>query len=517
MALNPDNKIPTAASKNEIFVNINDRKVSYKDHNGITKSIGSYLAPEVDNISIIGDGTLANPLQATGQSTAPAAGVVLFADLATTEALKPCTYNNGLAGVGATLTGNANGALATVSFTGKIDNTNTALDQVILVRNQSNQTQNGLYLVTQLGDATTPFILTRTTDADTQDKLYPIQINILGGVSQTNLAYLQKTPDPIIGTNNIVFGTTTVGITNTPVLHVDTVTSAPLPICTYTSGTNTSSPGSGASLVADFTGALGTINGVNMVNGTRILVKDQLNKAHNGTYTVAAAGSLSAKWKLVRLDTSGGNFIYPAREWKVNNPLSTKYGARYSTDLLSLSNVNVGVTNLIFFEVQSALPSWLEYNGTDLTIWCNGQGDFSSNTIFGEAAFKTNATGIDNVAFGNSALELNTTGDGNAAVGSIALSLNTTGSYNTAIGNRSLLLNTTGSNNTALGMSTQSGNFSGSVIIGKDALATGNNQFVVGSVGTNAGTTTAEVITPDTTWLVRINGANYKIPMLLIP
>jgi hypothetical protein len=62
----------------------------------------------------------------------------------------------------------------------------------------------------------------------------------------------------------------------------------------------------------------------------------------------------------------------------------------------------------------------------------------------------------------------------------------------------------------------KAGNFSGSVILGNSATATANNQFVVGSAGTNAGAVTTEVITPDRTWTVRINGANYKIPMLAI-
>jgi hypothetical protein len=43
------------------------------------------------------------------------------------------------------------------------------------------------------------------------------------------------------------------------------------------------------------------------------------------------------------------------REWKVNNQSSTKYGARYSTNLTSLSNTNVGITAIPFFEV--ATPS----------------------------------------------------------------------------------------------------------------------------------------------------------------
>jgi len=40
--------------------------------------------------------------------------------------------------------------------------------------------------------------------------------------------------------------------------------------------------------------------------------------------------------------------------------------------------------------------------------------------------------------------------------------------------------------------------------------------LTVGSAGTPAGAITTETITPNRTWTVRINGANYKIPLLAI-
>ena len=67
-----------------------------------------------------------------------------------------------------------------------------------------------------------------------------------------------------------------------------------------------------------------------------------------------------------------------------------------------------------------------------------------------------------------------------------------------------------------MGVDTNSGNFSGSVILGKAATATADNQFVAGSSSVNAGVTTTETITPNTTWTVRINGVNYKIPMVTV-
>jgi hypothetical protein len=85
--------------------------------------------------------------------------------MATTAALPSCTYSNGSSGVGATLTATANGAL------GSIDSVPTAalVGFRVLVKDQVDQTQNGVYTITQVGDSTHPWILTRAVDADQGD------------------------------------------------------------------------------------------------------------------------------------------------------------------------------------------------------------------------------------------------------------------------------------------------------------------------------------------------------------
>ena len=71
------------------------------------------------------------------------------------------TYNNGASGVGATLTN----AGALVAFTP--DGTVASVADRILVYNQTNQAENGVYVVTTVGSGSVAWVLTRASDADT--------------------------------------------------------------------------------------------------------------------------------------------------------------------------------------------------------------------------------------------------------------------------------------------------------------------------------------------------------------
>lgn len=86
------------------------------------------------------------------------------ANAATTTTLAANTYSNGTSGVGATLTGNSNGALSS------IDGVAPYANMIILVKNEATTTNNGLYVLTQVGDVSHPYILTRSTDMDASSK-----------------------------------------------------------------------------------------------------------------------------------------------------------------------------------------------------------------------------------------------------------------------------------------------------------------------------------------------------------
>jgi hypothetical protein len=90
------------------------------------------------------------------------------------------TYNNGTAGVGATLT-NAGTQAALV-----IDGVTVSVADRVLIYTQSNQTQNGIYVVSDTGSGSTNWVLTRSSDANTY------VINSANGLSEGSTVFVQE-------------------------------------------------------------------------------------------------------------------------------------------------------------------------------------------------------------------------------------------------------------------------------------------------------------------------------------
>jgi len=113
-------------------------------------------------------------------------------------------YNNGTNGVGATLTADTNRMFSV------IDGESVVVGQRVLMKNQTDAKQNGIYVLTDAGSSSSPWVLTRATDADnnpsgemkTGDFTFVQNGTVNGSIGFIN----SSTANPIvIGTDNITY------------------------------------------------------------------------------------------------------------------------------------------------------------------------------------------------------------------------------------------------------------------------------------------------------------------------
>lgn len=142
--------------------------------------------------------TLANQfyfiMQALGYET------TLYCLVATTGTLS-ATYNNGTAGLGATLTNN--GGMAALS----VDGVSMSIGNRVLVWNQGTLAQNGIYIVSTVGNSLVNWVLTRATDYDQSSEIIESGLVLVNqGATYAGICFEELSPGPFtIGTSDISF------------------------------------------------------------------------------------------------------------------------------------------------------------------------------------------------------------------------------------------------------------------------------------------------------------------------
>jgi len=181
--------------------------------NGVTSAIQTQLDAKL----ALSGGTLTGLLTLSGAPTSDLhAATKLYVDNvtaginfheavhATTTVNLAANYSNGTAGVGATLTADTSRAFTT------IDGESVTLGQRVLIKNQTDAKQNGIYTLTTVGSVSVPWVLTRATDADnspvgemkTGDFTFVQNGTTFGGIGFINNS---ATNPIVIGTDNISY------------------------------------------------------------------------------------------------------------------------------------------------------------------------------------------------------------------------------------------------------------------------------------------------------------------------
>ena len=433
------------AGSKDVFVTYPSSRAVYLDAAGsavTTLDIGT-LGTSTANISTanITAGTVATaPMNNTDivnkeYADAIASGIHFHeaVNLATTAALPANTYNNGTSGVGATLTGNANGVLS-------VDSTLTIVADRILVKNEVAGANNGVYVVTQVGSAGTPYILTRSTDMDSVGTGVD-QIDegdfflVTGGTANVNTAWVQQTPPPItIGTTPLVFQqfsapityTAGTGLNESPsytfnIANIGTAgtygSASSVPVITtnaqgqVTGVTPTAIAISGAAVSGNISGQAGSVANA-LTAGTYLTSGGTFDGSAARTFAVDATDVNTAS-KVVARDASG-NF-------SAGTITATLSGA--ATSATTATNLAGGAANQLAYQTgagatafataPSASNQVLNWNGSAFT-WSAGTisgiplGSNLSTLTFGTYLTGTSYNGSTAVTLATNATNLNT-------------------------------------------------------------------------------------------------------------
>jgi len=145
----------------------------------------------------------ANPLEAATKQYVDSVAEGLHihaASVAATTANLTATYSNGTAGVGATLTNNGTQAALV------IDGVTLTTSQRVLVKNQTAQLENGIYVVTNTGSASSNWILTRATDFDSSSECDGGDFTfVTSGTVYDNTGWVQISTGVVMGTDPIIW------------------------------------------------------------------------------------------------------------------------------------------------------------------------------------------------------------------------------------------------------------------------------------------------------------------------
>jgi hypothetical protein len=234
--IDPD---PTLSNNSDLLVASQKATKTYVDNGLLTKqNVIGYTPVDKGGDTMIGN-LILNADPTTGLQAATKQYVDNLvngvdwkeaAHAATVAALPAYTVSGG----GQVLTGVANGAIPTATTDGHA----ILVTERILVKDEAgaNAPNNGIYVLTQVGSITQPFILTRSADANTPAYLLEATVSVINGSTLSNtIWHLTPAAVPIvIGTTDLTW----IEISSGGITTLNTLTATTQTFATGTTGTD---------------------------------------------------------------------------------------------------------------------------------------------------------------------------------------------------------------------------------------------------------------------------------------
>jgi hypothetical protein len=243
------------------------------------------------------------------------------------------TYNNGASGVGATLTNSGTQAALV------IDGITMVVADRVLVYEQTDATQNGIYTVTNIGSASTNWVLTRATDADSYGPSDPDALGqgdaffVQEGALGAGETYVMNTEGTItFGTTDITFaqvssaqvyvGGTGVTITGTDISIGQSVGTGD--DVTFNSVTGNASSatalatGRTIGMTGDVVWTSASFDGTGNVTGTATIQPNSVALGTDTTGNYVAAGATSGTGISGSVSSEGGTFTVTSNATSAN-------------------------------------------------------------------------------------------------------------------------------------------------------------------------------------------------------
>jgi hypothetical protein len=319
--------------------------------------------------------------------------------VATTEVLLPFTYNNGTAGVGATITFTANGQQT-------IDDYIVAFNDRILVKNQTagSAPYNGIYYVADAGSVSSQAIFTRVTDFDTSAEMIKGSYTfITNGTVNANTSWILTDTVTTVGTTAVNFTEFSTSAAYVNVLNDVATNASVYPL--WVKATNSGQPVYTSTTKLSFnpnTGVLSLATPLSLSNGG---TNASLTASNGGIFysTASAAAILSGTATANKMLLSGAT---AAPTWSTST-IPSSAGATANKVLLS-DGTNYVLSTPTFPNASATSGKLIISDGTN---WIASTSTYPNSVAINTILYASSANAVSTINAANSAtLYTNTSG-----------------------------------------------------------------------------------------------------------